>query len=165
MKRIKILLSALISVLFCFALAGCSNRDGKYFPDSLDYKFSVYEYINEIDVSYSFEVTTPDFVQYEVEYTFSVYNNKTKINSENKKYTLSPSTDITRTVTGYADFSYTVSTIQERNLRAEITDVTITPKEAADEYQSYAIGFGTAGGAVLIACTALFIVFKVKENK
>lgn len=168
MKRIKILLSVLLSVisaLLCFALAGCANKDGEYLSDSLEYELTLEKYSSYIRVKGSFDVTTPRFVKYEVKYTAIVYHNNTRIDSSEKTVTFLPSQDETRTVNLLYYIDYDTSGINENNLKLEITDVTVKQKEQDDKYQNYAIGFGTVGGAVLIACTVLFIVFKTKEKK
>lgn len=169
MKRIKIFFSALlslISALLCFALVGCANKDGEYLPDSLDYRFYVYQSSMRISTSYSFDVTMPGKVNYEVKYTVVVYYNDIQIHSQYETETISPNQNTTRTISDYYSFDYALaSNMYESGLTLEITDVTVTPKEQNDKYQNYAIGFGTVGGAVLIACTVLFIVLKVKEKK
>ena len=163
MKRFKVLLIALICSFLCFSLAGCA-QNGECLPNSLDSRISVYDFSESISVSYSFGVTVPSTVSYEVKYNLTIYNGDQPIITDNITKTISPSEDGTRTVQDYRDYDYNTTGISESNLRLSITDVTVTPKESDDEYQSYAIGFGTVGGAVLIAITVLFIVLKKKEN-
>ena len=169
MKKIKILFSALLSLLsaiLCFSLVGCADEKGEFISDSLDYKFTNYTTLREIDVEYSFDVTTPNITNYNVKYTITVYYNNVEIESKNETKTISPNQDKKHTIKAYYDFLYSYSDhYVEQNLTLKITNVSVTPKEQKDDYQNYAIGFGTAGGAVLIACTVLFIVLKVKEKK
>ncbi len=146
-------------------MSGCANRKGEYVPDSLEYSYNIHTSLNQIGIQCSFEVTTPDRVNYTVEFNITVYHNNTEIYANKETKTLSPSQDATTTVSTYFNINHTVEKIYEKRLTLKITDVTVMPKEQDDEYQSYAIGFGTAGGAVLLACIVLFVVLKAKEKK
>lgn len=167
MKRIKIRFCALFSVIsaiLCFALVGCA-QDGEYVEDSLEYDFSIFESWGEIKASYSFYVNAPDITNYEVEYQLIVYDSGSPVKTLQKSTTVAPTKSGRMRIGDYTTVCEYFSGAREENLSLKVTNVTVKPKEANSDSDGYAIGFGVAGGAVLIACTVLFIVYKVKEKK
>lgn len=163
MKRFKILLVAFVVSLLCLSMSGCA-QNGRAVADSLEYDFYVYDSLQQVACSYSFEVTMPSSVNYEVEYTLTVYKYTDELSRETVTKTVAPNKDGKRTINDYFYCKYTAGDT-ESIFSLRITNIKVTPKKQEDKYKNYAIGFGTAGGAVLIACTALFIVLKRKEKK
>lgn len=167
MKKIKLFLAGLLATLsafLCFGFASCKAQEGKFSERDVEYYFSVYPSLEDVSVSYSFKVFLPSNTAYEIEYEATVLAKGSQVASETKKRTLTPNGEDVRTISEYWHDILYIQGTNTSDYTLKIKNVTITPKKSDDTYIGYAIGFGTVGGAALIASVVLFIVLKKKEK-
>ena len=163
MKKIKILFLTILAVLICFSCAGCA-RDGRYVQDSLEYKCSWYDILDEIGARYSFEIELPNTGKYELSYSVFLYYGNREISSKQVTTTVTPNGEETVGVSDYWSVSYSGSNIVESGLQVIVRDVRVTAYKSDDSYSGYAIGYGVAGGLLLVVSTVIFITSKSKKN-
>ncbi len=163
MKKVKILFLTILAVLICFSCAGCA-RDGRYVQDSLEYDCNLYSSLNKITAIYSFKVELPNTEKYELSYGVFLYYGNREISSEQVTTTVKLNGKEAVEISEYWDITYSGSNIVESGLQVVVRDVRITPYKVDDSYSGYAIGYGVAGGLLLVVSTVIFIMSKSKKN-
>ena len=163
MKKIKCFLVAIFAFVLCLSFAGCA-KEGSMMQNSLQYYCIYYSSLNQITANYSFKVTIPAAKNYEVNYNVAVYENNRLIVSKQQTRTVSPNGNDSVSVSEYWDIPYSGSAVNESALKVVVTDVRVTQQKSDNSYIGYAVGFGLAGGALLIAATVLFVMTKRKND-
>lgn len=157
MKKFKyliFLLSCALYVFAAFAFAGCKDTSGYYVKDSFTYKISS-TYTTIYTVNGSFKINVPGAGKYTVKYTLTTYGEETQSVTGSEELAVEKSGEQT------VEVSHIFDKIQSKAAStAEITKVTITKKIANGDSVNYAIGFGTAGGVVLIGLIVVFALDK-----
>lgn len=159
MKKFKYFALLLLSALCIFAaftFGGCKKQAGYFIEDSLTYTFDN-SYIYSYSVEGNFKINVPEAGKYTVNYILTAYG-EDGTQSKTKSTSLVATKSGEQTVRFYVSFDK--QNRYKNNSTARISDVTITKTEVEDDYYSYAIGFGVAGGVVLIGLTVVFILDK-----
>lgn len=155
-KKILILLVCALCVCLSFSFAGCNDGDG-YVDESFEYSIdasisSTYYYVDG-----QFEIKVGNAGKYKVTYTITTDGPGGK-QQETKETTVTVyKIDENYPINFFVRFSRVNG---KYNNQAYISDVRIKPLEKNNDEAAYAIGFGSVGGALLIASVVVFILDK-----
>lgn len=163
MKKISALFLAIVAALICFSCVD-NARTGSYVENSLEYSCYWMSSFNEISAIYSFNVELPDTTKYEVSYNVVLYYNSREISSKQETTTATPYGERVVEISGVWDVPYSGSIANENGLMIEVDDVRVTPYKSDNNYSGFAIGYGVAGGLLLIVATVLFVRSKNTRN-
>lgn len=167
MKKINRILTLLLSIVCLFSLFGCSweSSDGYYVEDSLDTDISYFSSLKSVSSVVSFNVYLPEAKRYDVSYTLVLYYKGQAIGQEMFNDTCSSTGDESAKISEYWSCDIELpGNVKEEDMVIEVKDVIVTVKSTTAFYSRFAIGFGVAGGVILICITALFIFLKKQEK-
>ena len=175
-KKIFIPLFGLLFVFFAVALSGCKKEYNCYVEGSYSYSIQNRQAPLTDIVTSSFIVITPDYGDYiltyviETEITNTYTGKKRTETSEHSRIVRSYEGTVEErkhTVTSTSTFSKI--SVSDSVVSARLISVKIKPDNGSSDSSdsnskvkdyAYAIGFGTAGGVVLIGLIVVFVLDK-----
>lgn len=166
MKKIKVFLSIIFSIMCLFSLFGCSASDGYYVQDSLVSQVSYYSSLKKASASVEFSVYLPSAAKYEISYTLQMYYKGNKIDEETFFETRDSLGAQTKEIYESWSVYYSASNAYAVDFDVRVVDVTAKIESSSSTtYRGLAIGFGVAGGAIMIGIVALYILLNKRSAK
>ena len=166
MKKIKVFLALIFSLVCMFSLVACGGNNGYYLDGSLDADIYYFSSIGDVSASVKFQVSLPDAATYEISYTLDMYYLDGQIGSERFTTTYKSSGNEIADISQYWSVDYSSSNANSSFFYVSVSNVVVKTKSSGlSEYSGLAIGFGVVGGLMLIGLTALYVYLKKQENK
>ncbi|MDE6201178.1 MAG: hypothetical protein K2M47_04790 [Clostridiales bacterium] len=169
MKKFKVFLALIFSLACMFSLVACGGNGGYYVDDSLDVDMSYYystSYGGHVSADVEFQVYISDEGRHEISYTLIMYYNGSQIESETFTQTLTSDGKENVDVSKYWGVDYDAPGASEYDFDVGLTNIKVKKETSTNRpHVGLAIGFGVAGGLMLVGIVALYVCLNKKGDK